>query len=127
MGHMGLTPQTATLHSGYRVQGRTVDSAEYLIGDAKALEKAGVFSIVLDMITEEVARMITQTVSVPTIGIGSGRYCDGQVLVFYDMLGLYPRFAPKFAKRYAELVPVVRPALNEYSSNVREGTRPLED
>src|SRR5947209_19548734 len=103
LGHIGLTPQTSTLHGGYRVQGKNADSSESLVKDAKSLEDAGVFGIILEMITEEVARVITKTVSVPTIGIGSGRYCDGQVLVLHDLLGLYPRFVPKFAKQYADL------------------------
>src|SRR5207245_6411755 len=89
LGHIGVTPQTATLHGGYRIQGRNADSRDKLVADAKSLEEAGVFGIVLEMITEEVARVITETVSVPTIGIGSVRVCDGQVLVLHDILGLY--------------------------------------
>jgi 3-methyl-2-oxobutanoate hydroxymethyltransferase len=126
LGHIGLTPQTATLHGGYRIQGKNADSGKGLIEDAKSLEDAGVFGIVLEMITEEVARAITQTVSVPTIGIGSGRYCDGQVLVLHDILGLYPRFVPKFAKRYAEIASAIRGAVKEYTSEVRLGTFPEE-
>ena len=126
LGHIGLTPQTATLHGGYRVQGKNALSAKGLVEDAKALEDAGVFGIVLEMITEEVARVITQTVSVPTIGIGSGRYCDGQVLVLHDILGLYPRFVPKFAKRYADLASTIKGAVAEYTSEVRQGTFPEE-
>src|SRR3989441_3299826 len=98
LGHIGLTPQTATLNGGSRDLGKKAHSGKELIEDAKLLEDAGVFGIVLEMITEEVAKVITQTVSVPTIGIGSGRYCDGQILVLHDILGLYPRFVPKFAK-----------------------------
>ena len=126
LGHIGLTPQTATLHGGYRVQGKNADSSESLVKDAKSLEDAGVFGIVLEMITEEVARVITQTVSVPTIGIGSGRYCDGQVLVLHDILGLYPRFVPKFAKQYADLASTIKKAVAEYASDVRQGTFPEE-
>ena len=126
LGHIGVTPQTATLHGGYRVQGRTADSANRLVEDAKALEGAGVFGIVLEMVTEEVARLITQTVSVPTIGIGSGRYCDGQVLVLHDILGLYPRFVPKFAKRYTEIASPIRAALTQYATEVRRNTFPEE-
>lgn len=92
--------------------------------DAKSLEEAGVFSIVLDMITEDVARIITETVSVPTIGIGSGRYSDGQVLVLHDMVGLYRSFTPKFAKRYAELAALARRAINQFESSVRESNLP---
>ncbi|HZY47789.1 MAG TPA: 3-methyl-2-oxobutanoate hydroxymethyltransferase [Candidatus Bathyarchaeia archaeon] len=126
LGHIGLTPQTATLQGGYRVQGKSAFSAKSLVEDAKALEEAGVFGIVLEMVTEEVARVITHSISVPTIGIGSGRYCDGQVLVLHDILGLYPRFTPKFAKRYADLGSTIRGALTEYASDVRRGTFPEE-
>ncbi len=124
LGHIGLTPQTATLHGGYRVQGKNADSGKRIAEDAKALEDAGVFGIVLEMITEEVARVITQTISVPTIGIGSGRYCDGQVLVLHDILGLYPKFVPKFAKRYTDLASTIKGAVAEYASEVRRGTFP---
>jgi 3-methyl-2-oxobutanoate hydroxymethyltransferase len=126
LGHIGVTPQTATLHGGYRVQGKNADSGQGLIQDAKSLEKAGVFGIVLEMVTEEIARVITNTVSVPTIGIGSGRYCDGQVLVLHDILGLYPRFVPKFAKRYADLASTIRGAIAEYAAEVRRGSFPEE-
>ena len=126
LGHIGLTPQTATLHGGYRIQGKNADSGERLIEDAKSLEDAGVFGIVLEMITEEVAKVITKTVSVPTIGIGSGRYCDGQVLVLHDILGLYPRFVPKFAKRYVDLASTIKAAVADYASEVRGGAFPEE-
>jgi len=126
LGHIGITPQTATLHGGYRIQGKNADSGERLVEDAKSLEEAGVFGIVLEMITEEVARMITKTISVPTIGIGSGRFCDGQVLVLHDILGLYPRFVPKFAKRYTDLASTIKGAVTEYASEVRRGAFPEE-
>jgi 3-methyl-2-oxobutanoate hydroxymethyltransferase len=126
LGHIGLTPQTATLRGAYRIQGKNAHSGEHLVEDAKSLEEAGVFGIVLEMITEEVAEIITQTVSVPTIGIGSGRYCDGQVLVLHDILGLYPRFVPKFAKRYTDLNSTIKGAVGEYASEVRRGIFPEE-
>jgi 3-methyl-2-oxobutanoate hydroxymethyltransferase len=126
LGHIGVTPQTATLHGGYRVQGRSAISGNRLVEDAKALEEAGVFGIVLEMVTEEVAKLITQTVAVPTIGIGSGKYCDGQVLVLHDIIGLYPRFVPKFAKRYADVGSSIRQALTEYAAEVRRNTFPEE-
>src|SRR6266699_1735278 len=126
LGHIGTTPQTATLHGGYKIQGKNADSGERLIEDAKSLEDAGVFGIVLEMITEEVAKEITKTVSVPTIGIGSGRYCDGQVLVLHDILGLYPRFVPKFAKRYVDLASTIKAAVADYASEVRGGAFPEE-
>ena len=103
MGHIGLQPQTTMLSQGYRVQGKTKDSAIKLIEDAKSLEEAGVFCIVLEMVSHEVAKLITESVSIPTIGIGSGVDCDGQVLVVHDMLGMYDKIKPKFAKRYMSL------------------------
>ncbi len=124
LGHIGVTPQTATLRGGYLVQGKSARAGEELVEDANALVEAGVFGIVLEMVTEEVARVITETVSVPTIGIGSGRYCDGQVLVLHDILGLYSRFTPKFAKKYADLSQTIRKALQEYSDDVRTGSFP---
>src|SRR6266852_2211 len=127
LGHIGLTPQTATLQGGYRVQGKTADDAKRLVEDAQALESAGAFGIVLEMITEEVARKVSESLRIPTIGIGSGRYCDGQVLVLHDVLGLYERFTPKFAKRYVELAGQVRQALGRYSEEVRTGTFPGEE
>jgi 3-methyl-2-oxobutanoate hydroxymethyltransferase len=126
LGHIGVTPQTATLHGGYRIQGRTVDSSDKLIADAKSLEEAGVFGIVLEMVTEEVAKVITETVSVPTIGIGSGRFCDGQVLVLHDLIGLYPSFTPKFAKRYADVAGTIKQALQNFTAEVRNGAFPEE-
>ncbi len=126
LGHIGVTPQTATLHGGYTVQGRTSSAGEELIEDARTLVQAGVFGIVLEMVTEEVAKAITEAVSVPTIGIGSGRYCDGQVLVLHDILGLYAKFTPKFAKKYADLSQSIHIALQDYANDVRSGTFPEE-
>jgi 3-methyl-2-oxobutanoate hydroxymethyltransferase len=126
LGHIGVTPQTATLHGGYRIQGRSVDSGDKLVEDAKSLEEAGVFGIVLEMVTEEVAKVITETVSVPTIGIGSGRFCDGQVLVLHDLIGLYPSFTPKFAKRYVDVAGVIKQALQNFTVEVRNGVFPEE-
>src|SRR5256712_2185949 len=125
-GPIGVTPQTATLDGGYRIQGRNAHSRDKLVADAKSLEEAGVFGIVLEMITEEVARVITETVSVPTIGIGSGRFCDGQVLVLHDIIGLYPSFAPKFAKRYTDVAAMIRQALQNFAADVRNGVFPEE-
>jgi 3-methyl-2-oxobutanoate hydroxymethyltransferase len=126
LGHIGVTPQTAALHGGYRIQGRNVDSSDKLIADAKVLEEAGVFGIVLEMVTEEVAKVITETVSVPTIGIGSGRFCNGQVLVLHDIIGLYPSFTPKFAKRYVDVAGTVKQALQNFTAEVRNGVFPAE-
>ena len=126
LGHIGVTPQTATLHGGYRVQGRNVDSSDKLVEDAESLEEAGVFGIVLELVTEEVAKVITETVSVPTIGIGSGRSCDGQVLVLHDLIGLYPSFTPKFAKRYVDVAGMIKQALQNFTVEVRNGVFPEE-
>jgi 3-methyl-2-oxobutanoate hydroxymethyltransferase len=126
LGHIGVTPQTATLHGGYKIQGRNVDSSDKLVEDAKSLEEAGVFGIVLEMVTEEVAKVITETVSVPTIGIGSGRFCNGQVLVLHDLIGLYPSFTPKFAKRYVDVAGMIKQALQTFTVEVRSGVFPEE-
>jgi 3-methyl-2-oxobutanoate hydroxymethyltransferase len=126
MGHIGLKPQTSSLWEGYRLQGRTKESAMKLIEDARALEKAGVFSIVLEMVASEVADAITKSMSVPTIGIGSGAGCDGQVLVLHDMLGIYEDIRPKFVKRYAELSKSIFDAVSSYTREVKTGGFPGE-
>lgn len=127
LAHIGLTPQTATLQGGYRVQGKTAETGEKLIRDAKSLEDAGAFGIVLEMVTDEVARAITKSVSIPTIGIGSGNSCDGQVLVLHDILGLSPRLTPRFAKKYVDLSAAITDALKQYSNDVRNDTFPEEE
>jgi 3-methyl-2-oxobutanoate hydroxymethyltransferase len=126
MGHIGLKPQTSSLWEGYKVQGRTEGSAMKLVQDAKALEAAGAFSIVLEMVAGEAAGEVTKSLSVPTIGIGSGTLCDGQVLVLHDMLGIYEDIRPKFVKRYAELSTVISEAVLRYSSDVKSAKFPEE-
>lgn len=126
MGHIGLKPQTSSLWEGYKMQGRTTEAAAKLIEDAKALESAGVFSIVLEMVASEVAAEITNAVKVPTIGIGSGKDCDGQVLVLHDMLGIYEDIKPRFVKRYAELSKVMSEAISNYCADVKEQKFPGE-
>ena len=126
MGHIGLRPQTSALWEGYKLQGRTKEGANKLIEDAIKLEKAGVFSIVLEMVTSEVGDAITRRVSVPTIGIGSGPNCDGQVLVLHDMLGIYQDIRPKFVKRYAELNKEIFDAVSSYNHEVKTGMFPEE-
>jgi 3-methyl-2-oxobutanoate hydroxymethyltransferase len=126
MGHIGLKPQTSSLWEGYKLQGRTKESAMKLMVDAEALEKAGVFSIVLEMVASEVADVITKGVSVPTIGIGSSAGCDGQVLVLHDMLGIYEDIRPKFVKRYAELSKSIFDAVSRYTRDVKAGSFPEE-
>ena len=126
LGHIGVTPQTATLQGGYRVQGKSQASATQLVDDAVSLEKAGAFGIVLEMVTEEAAKAITEKVSIPTIGIGSGRFCNGQVLVIHDIIGLYSKFTPKFAKRYADVSAIIKQSLEKYTDEVRSGDFPAE-
>ncbi|HXF95688.1 MAG TPA: 3-methyl-2-oxobutanoate hydroxymethyltransferase [Gemmatimonadales bacterium] len=124
MGHLGLTPQSVHALGGYRVQGRDRESAERLLEDAKALEEAGAFAIVLELIPAPLASRITSALSIPTIGIGAGPACDGQVLVLHDMLGLNDRFSAKFVKRFAALAEDVRDAVRLYAAEVREGRYP---
>jgi len=127
MGHIGFQPQTTTLQEGYRVQARTKDAALSLVQNAKALEEAGVFSIVLEMVTSEVSKIITESVRIPTIGIGSGPDCDGQVLVVHDVLGLYEKIKPKFAKRYLDLAGEIVKAVSEYRDDVVSGKFPSQE
>jgi len=126
MGHIGLTPQSATALGGYRAQGRTATRAHELVDEALALERAGCFSIVLECVPARVAAAITTSLVIPTIGIGAGADCDGQVLVFHDMLGLYEGRSPRFVKRYAELAAEARSALERYAADVRTGAFPEE-
>ena len=126
MGHVGLTPQTATVLGGFKAQGRTADRADELIDDARALQEAGCFAIVLEAVPAPVARKATQALGVPTIGIGAGGDTDGQVLVWHDMLGYYEGHAPRFVKRYAELGDAITAALGRFAEEVRSGAFPEE-
>jgi len=123
-GHIGLTPQTATLLGGFKVQGKDADSARSLIQSAKDIEAAGAFMLVMEAIPDLLASKITNELKIPTIGIGAGKDCDGQVLVYHDLLGLFERFTPKFVKRYADLSPMIRDALLRYKEEVEKGTFP---
>ncbi len=127
MGHIGLTPQSAAQLGGFKVQGKSLESARQIVKDALALERAGVFAITLEAIPSPVAKIITDTVKVPTIGIGAGIDCDGQVLVIHDLLGLFDRYTPKFVKRYANLGEDMQKAINTYCSEVRDGIFPDEE
>ena len=122
--HVGLTPQSATALSGYKVQGRTAEAANKLLRDALALEEAGAFMIVLECIPVQVAQLVTGRLSIPTIGIGAGAACDGQVLVWHDTLGMFDRFTPKFVKKFETLGVKAREAVGAYAREVREGTFP---
>jgi 3-methyl-2-oxobutanoate hydroxymethyltransferase len=124
MGHLGLTPQSVHALGGYRVQGRDEEGARRLLADAQALVEAGAFALVLEMVPWPLARLVTQRIPVPTIGIGSGPHCDGQVLVLHDILGLYQGTTPRFAKRYADLGSQVREAAARYAEEVRRGLFP---
>lgn len=124
MGHIGLTPQSASSLGGFRVQGRDIDSARRLFDDASALVDAGVFSLLLECVPTAIARAITERVPVPTIGIGAGPFCDGQVLVTNDLLGLFERFVPRFSRQYARLAPQIREAVAGFAGEVRGGVFP---
>jgi 3-methyl-2-oxobutanoate hydroxymethyltransferase len=126
MGHLGLTPQSATVLGGFKAQGRTAEQAERLFEDALALEAAGCFAIVLEAVPAAVSARITQALRIPTIGIGAGAACDGQVLVWHDLLGLYGGHTPRFVKQYANLGAEIERALGEYVADVRSGAFPEE-
>ncbi|MCD6132951.1 MAG: 3-methyl-2-oxobutanoate hydroxymethyltransferase [Deltaproteobacteria bacterium] len=127
MGHLGLTPQSINIFGGYRVRGRKQEEAKRIIEDAKYLQEAGVFSIVLEAMPLSVAKEITESVSIPTIGIGASKLCDGQVLVFHDLLGLFEEFKPKFVKRYAHLKQDAVRAVRQYIDEVKKGIFPDEE
>ena len=124
LGHIGLTPQSVHQFGGFKVQGRTPEAAVRLLNDARALDEAGVFGIVLETVPAPLSKLITETVSVPTIGIGAGPHCDGQVQVVNDILGLFTDFVPKHAKQYAVLCDVIKGAVSDYISEVQEQTFP---
>ncbi len=126
MGHIGLTPQSIYQLGGYKVRGKTQETAARLINDAKALEEAGAFAIVLETVPAQLATLITQSVSIPTIGIGAGIGCDGQVQVINDILGSFTDFVPKHAKQYAKLADIIRNAVTEYHNEVKAGTFPTD-
>ena len=127
MGHIGFQPQTTTLQEGYKVQAKTKAAALSLIQNAKALEEAGAFSIALEMVTREVSKIITESIGIPTIGIGSGPDCDGQVLVVHDVLGMFEKLKPKFAKRYLELAGDIVKAVTSYRNDVVSGKFPSQE
>jgi 3-methyl-2-oxobutanoate hydroxymethyltransferase len=126
MGHLGMTPQSVHVLGGYKVQGKGKDQATMLLDDAKALEAAGAFALVLEAIPAQLAKTITHSVSIPTIGIGAGTYCDGQVLVLYDLLGLFDDFVPKFVRPYAHLKADALQALRRYKEDVEQGKFPSD-
>ena len=127
MGHVGLTPQSVHQFGGYRIQGRGEADARAILDDAMAVEQSGAFAVVLEGIPVQLAREITQRVSIPTIGIGAGMHCDGQILVVHDMLGLFDDFTPKFVKRYADLKGTIGGAVQSYMEDVRTEAFPAEE
>ena len=126
MGHIGLTPQTISMLGGFKVQGKDAQAAQKIIDDALSLEDAGAFSVLLEAVPAPIAKMVTERLRVPTIGIGAGIHCDGQVLVVHDMLGLFDRFTPKFAKKYVNLSELILKALESYGEEVRKGEFPTD-
>lgn len=126
MGHLGMTPQSVNQYGGYKVQGKAKDRAKALVADAKALEAAGAFAIVLEAIPVSLAKTITAALSIPTIGIGAGPHCDGQVLVVYDLLGMFDDFVPKFVRPYAHLKADALQALRQFKDDVAQGTFPSD-
>jgi 3-methyl-2-oxobutanoate hydroxymethyltransferase len=127
LGHLGLTPQSVHATGGYKVQGRGAQAAQALLDDAKALEDAGAFGIVLEMIPAELAGRVTQAVKIPTIGIGAGPKCDGQIIVLHDILGFDENFNPKFLKKYANLGKLIREAVTAYDRDVKSGAFPTDE
>ena len=127
MGHIGLTPQSINVFGGFKVQGKSEEAARALLADAKAVEEAGAFAVVIEAVPAALAQMITDAVSIPTIGIGAGAGCDGQILVYQDMLGMFSDFTPKFVKRYANVGEVMREAFANYAAEVASGPFPTEE
>lgn len=127
VGHVGLTPQSIHRMGGYRVQGKKLDQADRLFADAVAVEEAGAFAVVLEGIPKALAKRITESISIPTIGIGAGSDCDGQVLVIHDILGLCEKYSPKFVKRYADARVLISEAVTAYINDVKSGDFPLEE
>ncbi|HEX2737179.1 MAG TPA: 3-methyl-2-oxobutanoate hydroxymethyltransferase [Acidimicrobiia bacterium] len=127
MGHLGLTPQSVHALGGFKVQGKGLEAARAIVDDAIALAEAGCFAIVLECVPDAVARLVTDTIAVPTIGIGAGRHCDGQVLVYHDLLGFEDRIAPKFVRRYADLKCDATNAITRFVTDVRDGRFPASD
>jgi 3-methyl-2-oxobutanoate hydroxymethyltransferase len=127
MGHIGLTPQSIHQLGGHKVQGKTPEAAERLLKDARALEQAGAFAVVIELVPAPLSRLITQKLSIPTIGIGAGPDCDGQVQVISDLLGLFSDFVPKHAKQYVKLAGTIRTAIADYIGEVKSGSFPTAE
>jgi 3-methyl-2-oxobutanoate hydroxymethyltransferase len=127
MAHLGLTPQSINAFGGFKVQGKAEAAARKLLGDAKAVEEAGAFAVVLECVPAKLAKMVSESISIPTIGIGAGKGCDGQILVYQDMLGMYSDFTPKFVRRFATVGETMKAAFAEYCKSVQDGTFPAPE
>jgi 3-methyl-2-oxobutanoate hydroxymethyltransferase len=127
MGHLGLTPQSVHKFGGFKVQAKDKVAQDKLMQDAKALQKAGAFSIVIEAVPQDIAKQISEVLDIPTIGIGAGKFCDGQILVIDDMLGMFEDFTPKFVKKYANLADIIKTAVNTYIKEVNDGTFPAKE
>ncbi|MGN8913218.1 3-methyl-2-oxobutanoate hydroxymethyltransferase [Anaerofustis butyriciformans] len=127
MAHLGLTPQSINAFGGFKIQGRDEQRAKQILEDALLVEEAGAFALVLECVPEKLAKLITQKVSIPTIGIGAGKYCDGQILVYQDMLGMFSDFTPKFVKKYANIGEIMQDAFKTYHKEINEGKFPMEE
>jgi len=126
LGHVGLTPQTASALGGYKLQGKDEENARRIMEGAQALERAGCWGVVLELVPSPLARLVTERIAIPTIGIGAGAHCDGQVLVFHDLVGLFSGFTPSFVKRYTEAGAAIKDAVARYAADVRNGSFPAE-
>lgn len=124
MGHIGLTPQTASQLGGYKVQGKDLGDARRMLAEGRALEEAGAFGLLIECIPDKLAEVLTETLEIPTVGIGAGVHCDGQVLVTHDLLGMFDKFTPKFVKKYADLSPVIKQSIAQFDKEVKEGSYP---
>lgn len=124
MGHIGLTPQTASQQGGYKVQGKGLEDARRMLAEGKALEEAGAFGLLVECIPDTLAEVLTESLEIPTVGIGAGVHCDGQVLVTHDLLGMFDKFTPKFVKKYADLSPVITQCIAQFDREVKEGSYP---
>ncbi len=124
MAHIGLTPQTASQLGGYKLQGKGLEDARRLLAEARGLEKAGAFGLLLECIPDGLARVISESIAIPTIGIGAGVHCDGQVLVTHDLLGMFDKFTPRFVKKYADLAPIIKTGIQQYNAEVKSGSYP---
>jgi 3-methyl-2-oxobutanoate hydroxymethyltransferase len=127
MAHIGLTPQTASQLGGYKLQGKGLDDARRLLAEAKGLEAAGAFGLLIECIPDGLAEVITETISIPTVGIGAGVHCDGQVLVTHDLLGMFDKFTPKFVKKYADLSPIIKESIQQYNTEVKTSSYPSSE